>query len=171
DITRWRPDGQLEYLGRTDNQIKIRGYRIELGEIETTLSRQENIRTAAVTTTPDHQLIAYIVPQPHTTIDPHTIKTTLTQHLPDYMIPHHIITLDQLPTTPNGKLNHAALPPPQTTTNTPHTTRTPHEEILCGLMADILKQPTLTPTDNFFDHGGHSLLATRLISRIRSTLG
>ncbi|GHJ15415.1 hypothetical protein TPA0908_34100 [Micromonospora sp. AKA38] len=172
DITRWRPDGQLEYLGRTDNQIKIRGYRIELGEIETILSTQENIRTAAVTTTPDDQLIAYLVPQPHTTINPHTIKTTLTQHLPDYMIPHHIITLDQLPTTPNGKLNHAALPPPQTTTtHTPPTTRTPHEEILCGLMADILKQPTLTPTDNFFDHGGHSLLATRLISRIRSTLG
>ncbi|MEU5399861.1 amino acid adenylation domain-containing protein, partial [Streptomyces sp. NPDC005963] len=124
DLARQQPNGHIEYLGRTDHQIKIRGYRIEPAEIETTLTNQPGVTTATITT---HQ------PNPHTTqltayitgtANPTTLRNTLTQTLPDYMIPTHIITLPTLPTTINGKIDHTQLPPP-THTHTP-TTRPPH---------------------------------------------
>ncbi|MFE5857290.1 amino acid adenylation domain-containing protein, partial [Streptomyces sp. NPDC056500] len=166
------PNGHIEYHGRTDHQIKIRGYRIELTEIETALTNQPNVTTATITT---HQ------PNPHTTqltayitgtANPTTLRNTLTQTLPDYMIPTHIIPLTTLPTTINGKIDHTQLPPP-THTNTP-TTRPPHttgEEILTGIFADALGMPSVGVDDDFFRLGGHSLLATRVVARIRSALG
>ncbi|WP_265569256.1 amino acid adenylation domain-containing protein, partial [Streptomyces hygroscopicus] len=116
DIVRWHTNGTLEFLGRTDHQIKIRGYRIEPAEIENTLTHHTPITHAIVTTREDHpgdkRLIAYITPQPHTTIDPTHTRTTLTRLLPDHMIPSTIIILDQPPLTPAGKIDRHALPAP-----------------------------------------------------------
>ncbi|WP_283470877.1 amino acid adenylation domain-containing protein, partial [Streptomyces sp. PH10-H1] len=177
DLARWTTDdsGNLEYIGRADQQVKIRGFRIELGEIETALATHPDVTQVAVTaptgTDGTRRLIAYAVPAPGTTLDPHTLRKHAAAHLPDYMLPTHIVQLDQLPLTPNGKLDHRALPAP----HTPHNPagrppRTPQEDQLCTLFAQTLDLPTVTIDDNFFDLGGHSLLATRLVSRIRTTL-
>ncbi|PLV44435.1 hypothetical protein X011_26890, partial [Mycobacterium tuberculosis variant microti OV254] len=149
DLVRWRPDGQLDYLGRADEQLKIRGYRIEPAEIHTTLTQLDGVDQAAIITredTPGHpRLIAYITG----TADPTTLRTTLTQHLPPWMIPTTIITLDTLPLTVNGKLDTHALPTPQ---HHPHHHRPPTtaiEEILTGIYAQILGHDHINTDDSF----------------------
>ncbi|WP_189172374.1 non-ribosomal peptide synthetase, partial [Pilimelia anulata] len=173
DLARWDTNGNLTFHGRTDHQVKIRGYRIELPEIETTLTNHPHIRQAAAIVREDQpdnkQLVAYLIPQPHTTINTTDLRHHLTTHLPDYMIPTTLITLDQLPLTPNGKLDHHALPKPDHTNHQPTQPRTPRQHVLCQLFAAVLGLPHIGTNDNFFDHGGHSLLATRLINRIRTT--
>ncbi|GAA2520026.1 non-ribosomal peptide synthetase [Streptomyces levis] len=172
DLARWSSDGHLIYAGRADHQIKLRGHRIEPGEIQAALTTQPGIQQAAVIlredTPGDQRLIAYVVTDDW---DENTVRAALAQHLPDYMVPSAIVALEALPLTPNGKLDRAALPAPTyTTTPTGRAPRTPHEEILCTLFAEVLSVTDVTIDDNFFDLGGHSLLATRLVSRIRSTL-
>ncbi|WP_168711360.1 non-ribosomal peptide synthetase [Streptomyces sp. RKND-216] len=174
DLARQLPNGTLEYHGRTDHQIKIRGYRIEPTEIQTTLSGYPSVQQAAVLPRDDHngttRLVAYVVAEEGTTSA--TLRSRLAERLPEYMVPSAYVFLDALPLTPNGKLDRAALPTPQqpaTTTGRPP--RTPREEILCTLFADVLGLDTVGADDNFFHLGGHSLLAARLISRIRATLG
>ncbi|MBQ0881644.1 non-ribosomal peptide synthetase [Streptomyces sp. RT42] len=174
DLAHWNHHGHLTYDGRTDHQIKLRGHRIELGEIDTTLNNQPGITQATVQlredTPGDQRLVAYLV-----TTDEYDAEATtaaLRGRLPDYMVPTAYVTLDALPLTPNGKLDRKALPAPTyTPTTTGRTPRTPREEILCTLFAEILGVGDVTIDDNFFDLGGHSLLATRLVSRVRSTLG
>ncbi|MEV0750382.1 amino acid adenylation domain-containing protein [Streptomyces sp. NPDC050273] len=170
DLARWTQDGEIEYLGRADHQVKIRGFRIELGEIETVLTTLTGIAQAAVIVR-DDRLIAYLTGTPEIA----AVRAELAQAVPDYMVPAAFVTLDALPLTANGKLDRKALPDPEFT-GTPQSRapRTPQEEILCGLFADILG---LSGTgvgvgidDSFFDLGGHSLLATRLVSRIRTAL-
>ncbi|WP_344641659.1 non-ribosomal peptide synthetase, partial [Kitasatospora cystarginea] len=175
DLARWNTNGQLHHLGRADDQVKIRGFRIELGEIETTLTRHPHITQATVIVREDQpgnpQLTAYVQPHPNTTPTPTELRHHTQQTLPHYMVPTHIVILDELPLTPNGKINRKALPTPtHTTTTTTTTPRTPHEEIIAGIITDLLQLPTINTTDNFFDLGGHSLLATRLITRINTTL-
>ncbi|MDT0382704.1 non-ribosomal peptide synthetase, partial [Streptomyces sp. DSM 42041] len=160
DLARQLPNGTLEYHGRTDHQIKIRGYRIEPTEIQTTLSSIPTVRQAAVLPH-DHndttQLVAYVVAEEGTTSA--TLRSRLAERLPEYMVPSAWVFLDALPLTPNGKLDRAALPTPQqpaTTTGRPP--RTPREEILCTLFADVLGLDTVGADDNFFHLGGHSLL-------------
>ncbi len=172
DLARWRPDGTLDYLGRTDHQVKLRGQRIELGEIETTLRNQPGVTDAAVIlredTPGDQRLTAYITG----TADPTTTRTALTTHLPEHLVPTTIVTLPHLPTTPNGKLDRTALPRPTTPTTT-HTTppRTPTEHLIATTWADVLHTTTpLSAHDNFFDLGGHSLLATKVVARLRTAL-
>ncbi len=172
DLARWRPDGTLDYLGRTDHQVKLRGQRIELGEIETTLRNQPGVTDAAVIlredTPGDQRLTAYITG----TADPTTTRTALTTHLPEHLVPTTIVTLPHLPTTPNGKLDRTALPRPTTPTTT-HTTppRTPTEHLIATTWADVLHTTTpLSAHDNFFDLGGHSLLATRAAGRLSHAL-
>ncbi len=178
DLARWLPDGNLEYLGRLDNQIKLRGFRIELGEIESSLSNHEAVKEAVVILQNKEEnslLVAYV-----TTINneesSHSslaieLRTWLKTRLPDYMVPAGFMVLDKLPLTPNGKIDRNKLQKldigycgPDESYVAP---RTPEEELLSIIWANVLGVERVGIHDNFFELGGHSLLATQLISRIR----
>ncbi|MFF4393733.1 amino acid adenylation domain-containing protein [Streptomyces sp. NPDC001552] len=176
DVARWRADGVLEFVGRSDEQVKIRGFRIELGEVEAVLSALPGVGQAAVTVREDRpgdrRLVGYAVPADGRPLSVAELRSGAARQLPDHMVPGAFVLLDRLPLTPNGKLDKKALPAPDLTSLTAgRSAQTPQEEILCGLFAEVLKLPRVGAEGNFFELGGHSLLATRLVSRIRSTLG
>ncbi|MFS8202197.1 amino acid adenylation domain-containing protein [Streptomyces sp. CWNU-52B] len=187
DLARWTSDGEVEYLGRADDQVKIRGFRVELGEIESVLGRHDSVAQAVVVPH-GQQLVAYVVPATTTIMattststsapvsaraaDPAVLRRHAAAELPEHMVPAAFVPLDALPLTPNGKLDRRALPAPDfaagTTTTLP---RTPREEILCGLFADVLGLDRVGVHDDFFALGGHSLVAMRLAARVRTVLG
>jgi amino acid adenylation domain-containing protein len=167
DLVRRRPDGNLEFLGRTDNQIKIRGYRVELGEIEAVLAEHPDVAHATVIPGDAHRLIGYVV----SPADPAVLRRYLRDRLPDYLVPAAIVPVDRFPLTVNGKLDVTALPAPIATARPSRPPGSRQEEVLCALFADVLGLPAVGVEDSFFDLGGHSLLATRLISRARTALG
>ncbi|MDA7025414.1 amino acid adenylation domain-containing protein [Bacillus sp. CLL-7-23] len=176
DLVKWRSDGSLNYISRTDHQIKIRGFRIEIGEIEVVLAKHTDIKQAAVLVREDQpgdpRLVAYVVPISGETIDSTELRSYAKETLPDYMVPSAVVILSEFPLTPNGKLDRQALPEPEFSGRTGgREPRTPQEDILCGLFADILGVSHVSIDDNFFELGGHSLLAGRLVSRIREVLG
>ena len=168
DRARWRADGQLEFLGRLDDQLNVNGHRVHPLEIERVLIDHPSVQDAAVRADPTAQrLIAWIVPAV-----PDELRRWLGQRLPPPLIPDAFVALDQLPRTAHGKLNTAVLPAP-----TPHRPALvtepptgPTEESLAGLWRELLGVPTVNRTDNFFDLGGHSLLATQLLARIPAEL-
>nr|WP_239149042.1 non-ribosomal peptide synthase/polyketide synthase [Streptomyces sp. SID12501] len=174
DLARWTIEGTLEYLGRTDDQVKIRGFRIELGEIESVLARHDTVGHVSVVAR-DQQLVAYVVTAAASTaVDTSVLRRHTAAALPEHMVPAAFVVLDALPLTPNGKLDRRALPAPDFTSATgagEGLPRTPREEILCGLFADVLGLERAGIHDDFFAFGGHSLLAMRLVSRVRTALG
>ncbi|PAU49196.1 non-ribosomal peptide synthetase [Streptomyces albireticuli] len=176
DLVRQRPDGLLDFLGRTDDQVKIRGYRIELGEISTALATHPEVAHAAVVVTDaggTKRLAGYVVPEAADAGDlTGRLRAHLKATLPDYMVPAALVTVPTLPLTVNGKLDVKALPAPEHTgSGTGRPPASPEEETLCALFAEVLGLPEPVGTDSdFFELGGHSLLATRLISRARTAL-
>ncbi|WP_199425894.1 amino acid adenylation domain-containing protein [Thermaerobacillus caldiproteolyticus] len=178
DLVRWRMDCSLDYIGRVDHQIKLRGFRIEIGEIETVLSKYDLVERALVVAREDQpgdqRLVAYVIPheQSKDTLDLTELRRYVSERLPDYMVPSAFMVLNEFPLTPNGKIDRKALPAPDfTMTVKGRKPRTPQEEILCELFAEVLELSGVGIDDNFFELGGHSLLAARLISRIRDVLG
>ena len=174
DLARRLPDGNLEFLGRIDTQVKIRGFRIELEEIEVFLTQHPDIKQVVVIVREDEPgnkyLVAYLVTkdnQPR----PSTLRNFLKKKLPDYMIPAAFVFLEALPLTPNAKINRLALPTPDTSQRNLEVNfvapRTPTEQELATIWAEVLKVKQVGIYDNFFELGGHSLLATQVISRLR----
>ncbi|MEU2791084.1 amino acid adenylation domain-containing protein [Streptomyces sp. NPDC007100] len=175
DLARWTADGRLDYIGRADSQVKMRGFRIELGEIETVLDAHPAVAQATVNlreiTPGDERLVAHLVPVSREAFDSTALRRHLRDRLPAYMVPAAIVALDAMPLTPNGKVDRKALPAPDPRSELGgRGPRSPKEEILCGLYADVLRVPRVGIDDSFFVLGGHSLMATRLISRIRTAL-
>ncbi|MGV9393375.1 amino acid adenylation domain-containing protein, partial [Streptomyces olivaceus] len=174
DLVRWNTAGNLEFLGRTDDQIKIRGFRTEPGEIAAVLAEHPQVSRAAVAvrTGTEPRLVAYAVPEPGAAPTAAALRDHLRDRLPRPMVPAAYVLLDALPLTPNGKLDRRALPVPEQEPAAPgRAPRTATEHLLVGLFAEVLQVAAPGPDDSFFDLGGHSLLATRLIARIRSALG
>ncbi|MCT7967794.1 amino acid adenylation domain-containing protein [Laspinema sp. D1] len=167
DLARYRPDGNLEFLGRIDHQVKIRGYRIELGEIESIITQYYNIKQARVIATDRGQLVAYIVPEGNQAINRSELQSFLGKTLPGYMIPQEVIVLDSLPLTDRGKLDRTQLPSPETLTPGQFIPPgNPSEAALAQIWATLLKCDRISMNDNFFDLGGDSLLAVRLLTQI-----
>ncbi|MFD7548725.1 amino acid adenylation domain-containing protein [Streptomyces sp. NPDC059816] len=179
DLARRRADGVIEYLGRTDDQVKVRGFRVEPGEVEAALTAHPSVRQAVVVARTDlgadaaAVLVGYVTGAPGHAPEPAVLRRALSASLPEHLVPTALVVLDALPLTPSGKLDRRALPAPLpgTVPGTGRRPRTPTEEILCDLFAEVLGVPEVGIDDDFFDLGGHSLLATGLASRVRSTLG
>ncbi|PPT09099.1 Malonyl CoA-acyl carrier protein transacylase [Geitlerinema sp. FC II] len=180
DLARYRSDGNIEYLGRSDQQVKIRGFRIEPGEVEALLERYPSVREAVAIAREDvpgdKQLVAYIVPASAESADEFTpfstqLRQFLQTQLPEYMIPASFVFLDRLPLTPSGKVNRRALPAPDRTR--PELAerfvpaRTGVEKVLADLWTQVLNVERIGIYDNFFDLGGHSLRAIQLVTQIR----
>ena len=175
DLGRYLAEGNIEFLGRSDEQVKVRGFRIEPGEIEAVLGSHPAVRERIVTvredTPGDKRLIAYLVIEQATTLAAGQLRSYLKERLPEYMIPSAFIFLDALPLTPNSKVDRHALPIPDTARPELQAAlvapRTATEEELAALFRHVLNLKEVGVQDNFFDLGGHSLLATQVISRVR----
>ncbi|MCG6135476.1 MAG: amino acid adenylation domain-containing protein [Nostoc sp. LLA-1] len=174
DLARYLPDGNIEYLGRIDNQVKIRGFRIELGAIEAVLSQHNDVQTSVVIVREDipgnKRLVAYIVPQPQITPTISQLRSFLQEKLPDYMVPSTFVTLESLPLTPSGKIDRRALPEPEARTGIENDIvlpRTPIEEKLAQIWAQVLRVEQIGIHDNFFELGGDSILSIQIISRAK----
>jgi amino acid adenylation domain-containing protein len=180
DRARWLPDGTIDFLGRTDRQIKIRGFRIEPGEIESVLEKDPYVKGAAVTDREDdagnRHLVAYLVPDdPARPPAPDELRELIAEHLPAYMIPAAWVPIDELPVTPNGKVDLDALPEPTfdraATSDEMVAPRTEAERRLAKIWSEVLDVQEIGVYDDFFALGGHSLLAVRLFSEIERELG
>jgi amino acid adenylation domain-containing protein len=173
DLARHRDGGEIEYLGRLDHQVKIRGFRIELGEIEATILRHPSVREAVVVAREDvpgeKRLAAYVVTNGGDQSAAEELGEMLKRLLPDYMIPSSITRLEQMPLSPNGKIERRELPRPERLSGRAYVApRNDVEEIVAEIWRDVLKVERVGVADDFFSLGGHSLLATQVIARVRA---
>ncbi|MCO6701889.1 amino acid adenylation domain-containing protein [Streptomyces sp. CHA1] len=174
DLVRLRPDGSMEYAGRSDQQVKIRGFRIELGEIEAALHSHPGVASAAVAVHRDQaghrRLVGYAVPAPGDAPDPRALREHAAASLPDHMVPAAVVLLDALPLTANGKLDRKALPAPEYPAAESGGTapRTPTEETLAAIWCELLGVERVGVEDNFFDLGGDSILSIQTATRARA---
>ena len=169
DLVRWGADGQLQYVGRADEQVKIRGYRIELGEVHAALAGLDGVDQAAVIAREDRpgdkRLVGYVTGP----ADPATVRATLAERLPTYMVPAAVVVLEALPLTVNGKLDTRALPAPEYQDADHY--RAPAdavEEILAGIYAQVLGVERVGVDDSFFDLGGDSISSMQVVARARA---
>ncbi|KWI71348.1 non-ribosomal peptide synthetase [Burkholderia stagnalis] len=175
DLVRWNAEGVLEYLGRIDHQVKLRGFRIETGEIETALLECTLVQQAQVVACDDHrgqlQLVAYVVGD-ETPSDESDLRRHLEARLPKPMIPAAFMWLDQIPLSPNGKVDRKALPAPALPSlqGAYVAPRSELEQSVAEIFSDVLQLDRVGAEDDFFHLGGHSLLAMRVVARIRKTL-
>jgi amino acid adenylation domain-containing protein len=182
DRGRWRPDGNLEHLGRLDHQVKVRGYRIELGEIEANLAAHGDIANVLATVREDQpgdqRLVAYVVANVGVSIDEASLRNHLRDLLPAYMVPQHFVVLDELPLLPNGKIDRNSLPAPaqaaKAAPSIAHDTDAaavdPRVRYLAEVWTELLGLPA-GADDNFFELGGHSMLAVQMASRVERDTG
>ncbi|HEX8273216.1 MAG TPA: amino acid adenylation domain-containing protein [Longimicrobiaceae bacterium] len=177
DRARRLGDGTLEFLGRTDAQVKIRGFRIEPGEVEAVLSAHPSLREAAVVAREDapgeRRLVGYASADPEAPpVSAGELRAWLRERLPEHMVPAEVLLLEALPLTATGKVDRRALPAPERPlaelADEMGLHRTPTEEVVAAVWADVLRLPRVGATDNFFALGGHSLLATQVASRLRA---
>ncbi|HEX2092034.1 MAG TPA: amino acid adenylation domain-containing protein, partial [Longimicrobiaceae bacterium] len=172
DRVRWRAGGELEYLGRVDEQVKVRGIHIEPGEIEAALRQSAAVTECVVVAREDEpgekRLVAYLVGE----VEPGALRAQLRQRVPEYLVPDVFVVLEALPLTPHGKLDRGALPAPESARGAGSVgPRTPVEEVLAGVWEEVLGREQVGVEEDFFALGGHSLLAMRVISRVRGVLG
>ena len=174
---RYLPDGNLQFLGRLDQQVKVRGFRIEPGEIEAALAQHPGVRECVVAAEDgafgDRRLVAYLVPNPEQTATSADLRRFLAEQLPAHMLPSTFLFLDTLPLTRNGKVDRAALAAHQSASPERKQAivapRTPIEETLAAIWRRLLGREQVEVHDSFFALGGHSLLAIQLLSRVRDT--
>ena len=178
DLVRWLADGTLAFLGRNDRQVKIRGFRIEIGEVEAALGRAPGVGGVAVVARTlgdgERELVAYLAPASGE-LDLERVRRHAAEVVPGYMVPAAWVVLDALPMTTTGKVDRRALPAPAAGAGVAERTyvapRTPAEELVAGVFAQVLEVERAGAFDSFFELGGHSLKATRLASRLRAVLG
>ncbi|HEX2187734.1 MAG TPA: amino acid adenylation domain-containing protein [Longimicrobiaceae bacterium] len=179
DRVRWRADGELEFMGRLDQQVKLRGFRVELGEIEGVLCGLAEVAEAAVVVREDvpgdRRLVAYVVPAAGVELAAAELRGRLAERLPEYMVPGWLVTLERIPLTPNGKLDRRALPRPQVSgsgvAEAELAGRDDLEITLTGIFEEVLNVSGVGPQDSFFELGGHSLLAVQLMSKLEDATG
>ena len=168
DLVRWNNAGQMEYLGRADQQVKVRGYRIELGEIEASVSLYPAVRENVVVVREsgrDRLLVAYTAPRAGMEINEEQLREYLQERLPRYMLPSKFVILESLPKTPNGKVDRKALPEPQQGEVKSRKPRSETEEMVAAIWAQVMQLDQVGMEENFFGLGGHSLLAMQVMSR------
>lgn len=177
DLARFLEDGDIQYLGRIDNQVKLRGFRIELGEIEAVLANHPSVQSAVVVAREDRpgdkHLVAYVVPS-GTSVSIAVLKDLARQKLPEYMVPSAFVELKALPLTPNGKLDRRQLPPPDWSSEGIVEALQPRNELeskLLEIWRTELGLPHIGIQDNFFDLGGHSLTAVRMLTEVEKVVG
>ncbi|WP_324189579.1 non-ribosomal peptide synthase/polyketide synthase [Nocardia otitidiscaviarum] len=173
DLARWTPAGELEYLGRADQQVNLRGFRVELGEIEAALLAEPGVREAAVVVRRDEgvdeaRIVGYVVAD--AAVDPALLREAAARRLPEYMVPAAVVAVEHIPLTVNGKLDRAALPAPVFETTGYRRPTGVAEEIVAGVFAELLGLERVGAADDFFALGGSSLLAAQAVARIGAAL-
>ncbi|WP_442937951.1 amino acid adenylation domain-containing protein [Nostoc sp.] len=178
DLARYLPDGNIEYLGRIDNQVKVRGFRIELGEVEAVLSQHGDVEGCCIIaredTPGDKRLVAYVVAHQNSTPTINELRQFLKAKLPDYMVPNAFVMLKSMPLTPSGKVDRRALPAPDLHSSNSDKYVAPRNQVeleLTQIWSRILKVDKVGVKDNFFDLGGHSLLTPYLMAQIKQQFG